>query len=141
MMEGFQIFPKFRKVVHLKMSKELVALVLAVVMLGSVAVLVGCNGGGSVTEADVVGSWSWVEAPMYLYTFNADGTGTRGVEGIEVESFTWSIRGGDRLNINRDEAPAGELANEEWNINIEGDNLTIDSRQVPGLEFTYVRVD
>ncbi|MCL2837716.1 MAG: hypothetical protein FWE04_01425 [Oscillospiraceae bacterium] len=136
------------------MFKKLMAGVLAVMMVASFVVLVGCGGNGeepnngngnevvnnqppanNVASA-LVGTWVWEDAEAYEYIFNADGTGTRGMPGM-MDTFTWSTPGSGRLNIDVDGVPVTE----EWNYSIGGVELTIDSRQVPGLAFTYIRAD
>ncbi|MCL2588921.1 MAG: DUF4352 domain-containing protein, partial [Oscillospiraceae bacterium] len=64
------------------------------------------------------GTWAWDVDGGYTYVFNADGTGTRGFAG-DLETFEWHTAG-DHLMI----------GNESWTFTIEGDTLTIDSRQV-----------
>jgi len=89
-------------------------------------------------DPTLVGSWTWDEDANYIYIFNNDGTGTRGWFGFE-ETFTWSIPDSGQLNIYRDHAPLGEIRNERWNYTIVGNVLTMDSRQVAGLTFSYIR--
>jgi len=148
------------------MFKKLGMIMLVVVMLASVVALVGCssstsggndvpppgyngeeppaNGNGGtndvVTNNDVAHvlagtTWAWDASDLYLYVFNADGTGTRGLDGM-LENFTWTTPGTGRLNMN----VTGGI-NEQWNYTIEDNVLTIDSRQVPGMEFSYILVD
>jgi len=72
-------------------------------------------------------SWSWDMDGDYTYVFHADGTGTRGFSG-DIESFEWRTAG-DHLMIGM----------ESWTFAIEGDILTIDSRQEAGTTFSYIR--
>ena len=106
--------------------------------------------------ATVVGTWAWDQGPDFLYVFNADGTGTRGVDGLfELETFFWIING-DTLHINLTpeaigltEAVLAEegidfdeiIVEEEWAFVIENNVLTITSLQVIGMEFSYILVD
>ena len=80
----------------------------------------------------LVGTWEWDLEASYVYVFNADGTGTRGIPAA-TEEFTWESPASGRLNLD-----TGVLV-EEWNYTIDGRELTIDSRQVPGLTITYIR--
>ena len=79
----------------------------------------------------LVGSWAWDLYSGFVYNFDADGTGTRGFTG-EIESFTWESMD-DHLLIRL------WNADESWTFFINGDLLTIDSRQVPGVMWRYVR--
>jgi len=90
----------------------------------------------------LVGTWGWEYMPEWVYVFNADNTGTRGV-GEESESFTWEVVGNNELRLDRGPGtPAGEIRNERWSYTISGDAvtmLTIDSLQQAGLTFSYFR--
>ena len=98
------------------------------------AVSVVACGGNDVSDSPLVGQWSWIEGADYVYTFEADGTGSRGIPG-QMETFNWSIPGDGRLRIS-----GTGIAAEQWNYTITGDTLRIDSRQVSGLTFSYTRV-
>ena len=117
--------------------RKFVSFFMVVVLLVGVVALTGC-GGGRGGDENLVGTWTWDMDSSFRYVFNADGTGTRGFTGA-IESFTWSTRSGDELRINRNNAPAGEIRNERWTYTISGDTLTIDSRQVSGMTFSYIR--
>jgi hypothetical protein len=95
------------------------------------------DGTTSATE-DFVGTWAWDMDNSFEYIFNADGTGSRGF-GNDTETFTWVTADNNELRINRDNAPAGEIANERWTYSFAGDVLTIDSLQATGLRFSYIR--
>ena len=77
----------------------------------------------------LVGVWNWGGQPYY--TFNSDGTGTRGIFG-DIEAFTWHARG-DHLTIITDRFT------EEWTMTFEGDLLVLFSRQVEMFSFIYTR--
>ncbi|MCL2837848.1 MAG: copper amine oxidase N-terminal domain-containing protein [Oscillospiraceae bacterium] len=81
-------------------------------------------------------SWAWDSATEYVYTFNADGTGTRGIPGM-MENFEWSIPEAGHIMMNI----TGGIMTESWSYTIENDIFTITSNQVPGLTFSYVLVD
>ena len=78
---------------------------------------------------ELVGLWAWNEMPAWTYEFHADGTGTRGVS--DDESFTWHTVG-DNLII---DAP---LMVESWTFTIAGNVLTLESRQVQGMIYSYI---
>jgi len=79
-------------------------------------------------------TWTWDVMPMYTYTFNADGTGTRGMPGL-IAHFEWSIPEAGVFMIST------ALAVESWDYTIENNVFTITSRQIPGLTYSYVLVD
>ena len=79
----------------------------------------------------LVGAWEWDMGETYVYIFNEDGTGTRGVPDV-IEEFYWGVVGTD-LFIN-----LGFII-ESWRYTIDGDVLTIDSNQRSGLTFSYIR--
>ena len=83
-------------------------------------------------DSALFGTWDWDLNDGYTYVFNADGTGSRGFPG-EIDTFEWSTEGDDHLIIG-----SGLMA-ESWTFTVVGDMLTIDSRQVPGLIFSYIR--
>jgi len=75
----------------------------------------------------LLGTWAWDWDDSYTYVFLPDGTGTRGVPG-EIEEFLWFAYD-DHLVINNIES---------WTFTIDDSVLTIASRQVPGLVFSYI---
>ena len=79
----------------------------------------------------LVGTWVWDEYDGFVYNFYPDGTGTRGFEGA-TESFVWEVLD-DHLVIRL------LIMDESWTFVIEDDVLTLDSRQVPGVTWSYVR--
>ena len=79
----------------------------------------------------LVGTWAWDTDGSYVYNFLPDGTGTRGFPGA-IESFVWETLD-DHLVIRL------PIMDESWTFVIEDDVLTIDSRQVPGLVWSYIR--
>jgi len=81
---------------------------------------------------ELVGTWEWDYDDSFAYVFYADGRGTRGFTG-HAEEFEWRTEGDDHLIIG-----SGALA-EHWTFAISGDMLTIDSRQVAGMTFSYIR--
>ena len=85
-------------------------------------------------SAALVGTWRWDGYDSYNYFFYADGRGVRGFSG-NTYSFIWGTDA-DGLVI----APHGRSV-EFWTFTIADDVLTIDSRQVPGMTFSYYRVD
>ena len=81
----------------------------------------------------LVGTWAWDISASYEYVFNADGTGTRGVAPL-LESIRWRTGRGGHLIIETQQFV------ESWTYVINGDVLTLTSRQVDGMEFSYFRV-
>jgi len=77
-------------------------------------------------------TWSWDGGPLFVYTFNADGTGTRGIPGM-MESFNWAIPEAGHILMD-----VGTMV-ESWSYTITGNVFTITSRQVPGMTFSYIR--
>ena len=84
-------------------------------------------------NADVVGTWEWDYDDSYKLIYNADGTGSRGFTG-EIDSFEW-FNADDRIVVN-----GGTVYEELWNYSISDDVLTIDSRQVAGMIYSYNKV-
>lgn len=94
----------------------------------------------------LVGAWAWDANPAYwVYTFNADGTGTATIDG-EVIDLVWSIEG-DILTIIGDiyiqrifedgtyEEAYGELT---WIFTIEDGVLTITSTIIEDQVWSYL---
>lgn len=75
----------------------------------------------------LIGTWSWVADHSYLYIFFADGQGRRGFPG-EMETFNWSTSG----NLL-------QIGIEQWTFTITENTLTIVSRQVAGMAFSYLK--
>jgi len=91
-------------------------------------------------QSALVGTWNFVDHPTWQYFFHANGEGTRGGGGSPIEEFNWSVQG-DLLRI---ESLDGEplqfgVANERWTFAIDGDTLTLTSRQAEDMSFTYTR--
>ena len=123
------------------MTKRLLTGILALAMVLSLAVVLAGCGGADVSGHALVGTWVWTLDSNYQYIFNPDGTGTRGGGVNPVEEISWSIPGDGRLTINREgDVPRGEIRREQWNYNIIGDVLTINSRQDPSQSHSYNRV-
>ncbi|MCL2546891.1 MAG: hypothetical protein FWE06_06820 [Oscillospiraceae bacterium] len=112
------------------------AFVFALLLLISSIAACGLLPGGGSNEQDeaLVGQWSWDTQVSWLYTFNADGTGTRG--SAELETFTWHTRGGNRLVLNH----GAGLQDTEWNYTIDGDSLNLTRRGGQLESFDYYRV-
>lgn len=92
--------------------------------------------GSAKPASPLVGRWAWDQGSTYVYTFNADGTGERGVPGI-IEYFTWRTED-NRLYIDlTGELSAFVLRNERWTFVIKDSVLTITSRQVDDMVFSY----
>ena len=113
--------------------------VLAIVLL---VILNGCGALGFGSEHidhvapvsgdhDIVGIWEWDSNETYIYIFNADGNGSRGFPN-SVQRFTWEIENdGLNMNIGR--------TDEQWSWEISDNILTITSRQVRNMQYSYKR--
>jgi len=88
-----------------------------------------------ISEHSLVGNWAWEFDVSYRYEFNADGTGVRGGGIYNIEEFEWSIPRAGRLTIN-----ITSIQGEEWNFIIENEFLTLDSRQLDDLVYSYMRL-
>jgi len=90
------------------------------------------------TSDTLVGAWRWADDATWLYTFNADGTGTRGFEWQGLVPFTWRA---DSSSLNIATLPMQE----EWAFAIVEEEglffLAIESLQVPGMSFVYMFTD
>ena len=117
------------------MNKQLLGTLALVLTL----TLTSCGAGGT-QSPELFGTWAWNENELYHTTFNADGTGTRGLPD-EIESFRWSNPEPGRLTITRDRLIDAYIRVEQWNYTITGNTFTIDSRQEAGTRFVYTRVD
>jgi len=80
-------------------------------------------------DASIVGTWEWVDDFSFRYTFNANGTGTRGF-GMNQVHFQWETYG-TYLDIY---VPSFV---EEWAYIIEDDLILFSSLQVAGMEFLF----
>ncbi|MCL2048633.1 MAG: hypothetical protein FWG87_07875 [Defluviitaleaceae bacterium] len=103
-------------------------------------------------SVDLAGVWAWTENPAYTYVFHAEGKGTRGTDG-QREDITWSANS-SQLNVLRrlDDTPQGARRGEMWELDLDGDMLTItllDVNEGEGAEevesgevvrYTYTRV-
>ena len=85
------------------------------------------NDAAAVKYEALLGRWSWEENANYVYYFDENGRGSRGVP-TETESFTWHTIG-DTLNVILEEHEPGEIQGERWSFVISGNTLTITSLQ------------
>jgi len=62
--------------------------------------LSGCmaTGPSELNEHALIGVWNWDESTLWQYTFEADGTGTRGFAN-SLQSFNWSRQGDRHIRI------------------------------------------
>lgn len=115
----------------MKRFKYLAAAAITLLIL---ALLTACGiATQDVSEHVLVGTWNWDDNALWQYTFNEDGTGVRGFLD-ERETFNWSIPNDGHVRMNM-----GRGSSENWDYILDGDMLTLDSRQVPGLTYHYVR--
>ena len=92
-------------------------------------------------DEELVGAWR-DRFSGFQYVFYSDGTGNRGIPDYRIDTFTWVTRGG-YLNIDLDEEPAEENAIqfEQWFYAINGNILSMGSRQVGNTTFSLTRVE
>ena len=121
------------------MKKICMFLLIAAMLVVGAFVLAGC-GSGETENSPVVGTWGWDQFTDWQYVFNPDGTGHRGQGfGADFWEFTWETRG-SQLRINLiGNVPSGHIRNERWDFTVDGNVLTIESRQERGLTYSYIR--
>ena len=83
--------------------------------------------------ASLVGTWLWLGTPYYV--FYEDGTGT-----MAGSDILWTTSNGV-LSICSTPGVCGDtcLFPSEWDYEIDGSELTLDSRQLANVSFTYTR--
>ena len=86
------------------------------------------------TSHPLVGTWVWDGYDGYIYTFYNDGSGSRGFVPL-LYDFEWNVVNGDHLLLT-----FMETTLESWSYAIADDVLTINSRQVPDMEYSYIRI-
>lgn len=106
-------------------------------------VFVGC--GSDQSDSPLVGTWGWEFDSEWVYTFRADGTGTRGGGTLQptLENFTWSERsGGTVVRLDLTSGPVFDNPQyqnrQDWNFTISGNSLTL-SNDATGEVYTYIR--
>ena len=82
----------------------------------------------------LVGTWAWEGDDSYYFVFNADGTGIQNWG--TPESFSWRVAGYDRVILD-----FGDMFDNHWHFEINGDIMTIDSLQLADFRFYYIRVN
>ena len=111
--------------------------VLVIVFALAILALAGCRFINS-TDSDLVGTWTWNDSPAFVYTFNSDGTGTRG-KPDNTSTFTWSVSG-RTLRIRCGAGiPMFGVRSERWSYGINGDALRLTSQQARDLVYNYTR--
>ena len=86
---------------------------------------------------ELVGTWAWDTDETFIYIFHADGQGTRGFQ-PQKESFSWWAAADGGLAIILEDPLPFQIAQEEWDYTIAEGILTISSRQIPDLVFSYI---
>ena len=88
----------------------------------------------------IIGVWAWEDFVEYRYIFNADGTGERGIPGVVAEYFLWGVSGTTLYIDVIGMLQEGVLfRNQRWTFSIFDGVLTLDSQQIFGARFSYVR--
>jgi len=81
----------------------------------------------------LMGLWLWDEDSNYELYFGTDGRGERGfTTNRAMEVFYWGTADGDHLLIETDSKV------ESWTFTVTGNTLTIESRQIPGMVYSYI---
>ena len=94
-----------------------------------------CPTEGDFTNHELIGVWEWDLLASYTYIFCVDGTGFRGDGATTSDTFTWSVPEAGFLKMYVNDLPFSE----DWDFTIEDDVLTIESRQLSTLTFSYTR--
>jgi len=90
------------------------------------------------TESQLVGTWAWEALTSWQYTFNENGTGTRG----QNIRFNWNARNGIlSMCATPDKCGAICMSPEQWYYEIEDDYLTLTSRDAHAFSYTYIMVE
>ena len=87
--------------------------------------------------AQLTATWEWDEDDTWIYQFNADGTGQRGFPN-QRQSFEWYLAA-DHTLILALPSVANPANVELWTATLVGNSLTLDSQQVPGMSYSYIR--
>jgi len=94
----------------------------------------GANAGATQTQS-LVGNWDWMGMPYYV--FNAGGTGT-----MSDMDILWSTNGGVLYTCSTPSL-CGSISNcilpSRWSYSLSGNQMVLDSLDVPGMTFTYTR--
>ena len=98
----------------------------------------------TISYVELVGAWGWDASIEWQYTFNADGTGTRGWQfGEHIDTFMWQIDGDELiLTIISYEGALNkpDITVESWHIHAAPFFISLNSNQVDGFAWRYFRV-
>jgi len=109
-----------------------IAITVVVVLVSTIAYFRAVN-------SWIYGNWQWDGVYTWVYTFNRDGTGTRGQPG-NFETFIWSSDEFNVLYIDRGiGTPRGEARHEIWVYSIASNILTLESRDEAGRIHSFRR--
>ena len=120
----------------IKMRKITKIISLMFVALFAFVFLTACGG-----DHDLVGTWAWERDTAFVYTFNSDGTGTRGDDtGFPTADFEWRVDDDDEnlLLIECSVSMFG-VDSERWDFTIEDDAIILTSLQGGIQNARYVR--
>ena len=112
--------------------KKMKWFLLALIAAAGLIVLTGCGGVGS-TNSDLAGRWVSADAPGFVTTFNADGTGSHAISWGYGTTFNWGTRGS---NINWD-YPGHNIMATPFRLSNNNNHLHITTAE--GFEFLYIR--
>ena len=118
-----------------KKKKDRIMAIVGIVVVTVVFLFLRGRGREEISN-DLVGTWEWNGDSNWTYTFNDDGTGSRGFDGSL--QFEWRISWGNL----RLECPVAYFGvySELWGISIEEDILVLNSLQ-NGPTLRYYRQD
>ena len=109
--------------------KKILQLFATVFVVTTLFTLTAC--GSDDFENDLVGTWIWELNPAFIFTIEADGTGSWG-----GSIFEWEVSGNElRMTLEVDHTGLGV---HRWTPEIDGDTLTITSLQTYEV-YVYIR--
>ena len=93
------------------------------------------------TEDELIGFWAWINDKEWLYEFNADGTGFRGLES-DLTAFTWELTSESELLIETTSGYDGREISERWRVRLdETDMLMLQSLHAIGMVHYYFKIE
>jgi len=86
--------------------------------------------------AELIGTWLWDDDELFTYTLHADGSGYALYDGDRTD-FVWHTESGNHLLMHIEGLPIAD----SWTYSIENNILTLASRQLTDIIFTYTLVE
>ncbi len=109
------------------MKKTILSIVISLILIATAFILTGCGEKQEESKGGVTGQWAYTS---YVYTFNADKTGTYDVSGKEMK-FTYEDDG-EKLSILYE----GNTSPTVLKYRIDGDKLIITDSFGSDVEYT-----